>query len=212
MKEKFEKIYQFKITLKWIEPPIWRRIQVPETYTFWDLHVAIQNVMGWWGIHLHAFQMKHPKLNKEVWIEVITPEELMEMEYHKKIIFDERKEKIKDWFIKGNKVAEYLYDFGDNWSHNVELEEILPRDKGKKYPVCIAGERACPPEDCGGVHGYYKLLEILRNPNHAEYESTREWLEMDLGITDYDPEAFDPKEVEFEDPEEVWREVEDELV
>ena len=92
-----------------------------------------------------------------------------------------------------------MYDFGDDWEHTVILEKILLRVKDKLYPICLKGKRACPPEDCGGVWGYYDLLEIISDANHEEYHQTMEWLE-----DEYDPEAFDVDSIEFEDPRERW--------
>lgn len=96
--------------------------------------------------------------------------------------------------------ASYVYDFGDYWDHKIQLEKILPREKGVNYPICIKGKRASPPEDCGGVWGYEELLEIIKDPDHEE---TMEWLGED-----FDPEHFDPKEIVFDDPDEY---LEDEI-
>lgn len=90
---------------------------------------------------------------------------------------------------EGDKLI-YEYDFGDGWEHKIRIEKILPAEKGKRYPVCLAGKRACPPEDCGGPPGYERLLEVLRDPKHEEYEETLEWLGGP-----FDPEAFDVNEV-----------------
>lgn len=192
MKKKFDKVYQFKITLKGIRPPIWRRIQVPETYTFWDLHVAIQDAMGWDDYHLHEFEVTSPSTGSTV--NIGTPHE----EYGEKVLRED-KQKIKDYFTANNRSAEYMYDFGDSWVHTVRLEKILPREGGR-YPCCTGGERACPPEDCGGVWGYEELLEVLKNPDHAEYEEMVDWVGED-----FDSEYFDEKEVLFSDPDERFR-------
>ncbi len=180
------KVYQFKITLRYIEPPIWRRIQVPGTYTFWDLHVAIQDAMGWEDYHLHEFVMRHPKMGG-VW-RICTPfeEDLLTAD-----VRHEREERIADWFTEDNRRALYRYDFGDSWEHWVELEEILPEEAGIDYPRCVGGARACPPEDCGGVGGYEAIVS-----------GKSEFMEH---YRDYDPERFDPKKVEFDDPEFRWR-------
>lgn len=84
----------------------------------------------------------------------------------------------------------YLYDFGDGWEHSIELEQILFKVEKRKYPICIAGERSCPPEDCGGVYGYEDLLEILKNPDHEEYKQMKTWAGRQ-----FNPEKFDPKKV-----------------
>lgn len=190
MKNQFNQVYQFKFTLDEISPPIWRRIQVPETYSFWDLHVAIQDAMGWADSHLHQFEMINPKTGREV--EFGIPDE----EWGDEALagWDV---KIADYFTVKNNTARYVYDFGDNWEHTVKLEKILPRDQKLEYPTCVEGERACPPEDCGGIPGYEDLLMIISDPDDKEYEDTIEWLG-----DDFDPEYFDPLDVFFDDPEE----------
>ena len=189
MKKKFDQVYQFKITLRDIKPPIWRRIQVPETYTFWDLHVAIQDAMGWSDYHLHEFEMVGPSAGLKVNIGI--PDEDFGRE-----ILPGWKQKIADYFSVENRSADYTYDFGDNWEHIIKLEKILPRDENVDYPKCIAGKRACPPEDCGGVWGYENFLEIINDPDNEEYEDMIEWVGGE-----FDPEHFDVKEVSFDDPD-----------
>jgi hypothetical protein len=190
MKKKFDSVYQFKITLKDTKPPIWRRIQAPETYTFWDLHVAIQDAMGWLDSHLHHFKILNPATGiKE---EIGIPDEDSDWDPP---ILPGWKQKIADYFSMKNTKSEYVYDYGDNWEHTVKLEKILPRQKGIKYPVCMDGKRACPPEDCGGPWGYEEFLAAIANPDHEEHE---EWLEWAGG--EFNPEYFDPKEVIFDNP------------
>lgn len=191
MKKKFDSVYQFKITLKETKPPAWRRIQVPETYTFWDLHIAIQDAMGWSDYHLHSFEIVNP--STEMKVEIGIPDE--EYAWEKEVLAD-WKQKIKDYFSMENKVADYTYDFGDNWRHLIKLEKIIPRDKNALYPRCIAGKRACPPEDCGGIRSYQRLLEIIRDKNHEEHERMMEWLGGE-----FDSEYFDLTEVDFDDPD-----------
>jgi len=188
-------IYQFKITLKGIRPPIWRRFQVPGDYTFWDLHVAVQDVMGWWDSHLHSFQAKNPKTGHEE--EIGLPEDDPLFDDH--IILPGWERKISHYFSPENRKALYLYDFGDGWHHDLVLEKIVTAEEGLVYPRCVDGKRACPPEDCGGVWGYANLLEVLSDPKNKEYKDTVEW----LGQT-FDPEHFDAADVRFTDPEERW--------
>ena len=163
-------VYQFKISLLEIKPTIWRRIQVPDNYTFSDLHMAIQRAMGWYDCHLYEFSTALEKI----------PENHL----------------VRDTFspnnaLKNSKVY-YEYDFGDSWEHEILLEKILPADQGTRYPVCLAGKRACPPEDCGGTPGYYNILRVMKNHKDNEYRSTMEW----LGDNFY-PEKFNPKDVSF---------------
>ncbi len=194
MRKRFRKVYQFKITLQGIEPPIWRRIQVPETYTFWDLHVAIQDAMGWLDCHLHHFEIFDLSIGITELIGI--PDDSA----WGIIVLPGWEQKIADYFSIRNNTAEYIYDYGDRWIHTIKLEKILPRAKGVKYPICIGGKRACPPEDCGGIWGYEELLEIIMNPNHKEYEEMLEWLGGD-----FDPEYFDMKKVRFDDPAKRWQ-------
>lgn len=193
MKTKFERVYQFKIALEGISPPIWRRIQVPETYTFWDLHVAIQDAMGWLDYHLHEFAIPVHSTGAKVRIGI--PDE----EFARSIL-PGWGEKITRYFLKENDKVDYRYDFGDGWSHKVELEKILPRGKDISYPRCINGKRACPPEDCGGISGYEELLSVMKDKPHGRYEEMVEWLGKE-----FDPERFDTNDVAFDDPAERLR-------
>lgn len=185
---KHDKIFQFKIILENIKPPIWRRIQVPESYTFWDLHVAIQDAMGWCDGHLHQFETVTNKPSDKIYIGIPSDEDPYEIK-------KDWEEKISDWYdLEKNNKMNYTYDFGDNWDHKIVLEKILLCD-GSKYPRCIDGKMACPPEDCGGVWGYEDLIEIIKNPKHKEYKEMKEWLGGD-----FDPEAFNCSEVVFDNP------------
>ena len=189
-KNNYKNLYQFKITLKNIKPPVWRRIHVPENYSFWDLHVAIQDAFGWLDYHPHGFATMNNDYTQVKRIG-IPDTEGMDLE-----MLPGWEENISDWFsLDKNKAMNYTYDFGDTWEHRVELEKIIPRGKDINYPVCIKGKRACPPEDCGGVWGYEDKLEILKNKQHSEYEDIAEWMGED-----FDPEKFDCDEVIFDDP------------
>lgn len=187
MATKYKQIYQFKITLKGSKPTIWRRIQVPENYSFWDLHVAIQNAMGWDDSHLHSFTFAKGSAHQG--IEIGIPED---DEYLKST-----KVKLAAYFIKEKDKATYTYDFGDYWVHQLVLEKILPKAVEQEYPLCLAGKMACPPDDCGGLREYYHMLEVLKDPQDDEYEDTRDWVGED-----FDPLHFEPQEVFFEDPKE----------
>ena len=192
MKKKYDQVYQFKITLKGTKPPIWRRILVPETYTFWDLHVAIQDAMGWEDYHLHEFTLLSPKTGRKVKIGIPSDEDV---DYGWEVLA-EWNQKIAHYFSSENSKADYVYDFGDGWEHSIKLEKILPRETGVAYPRCIDGRGACPPEDCGGIGGYAEFLEAIGDPANELHEDMLDW----VGGS-FDPDDFDPNDVEFEDPD-----------
>ena len=146
-------VYEFKLRLLEVSPPIWRSIQVPETYSFWDLHVALQDAMGWLDYHLHLFRVAKPDTGEAVQIGIPDDD-----------AFEGDEPSLPGWeipiahyFPRSGVVARYEYDFGDGWEHELTLEAILPRQRGQKYPRCVGGARACPPEDCGGIGGYEDL-------------------------------------------------------
>ena len=195
--KKFKHVYQFRVQLEDIKPPIWRRIQVPEVYTFWDLHVAIQDAMGWVDYHLHEFTIKNPSIGKKVQMGI--PFDDGDDDWRDEPLLTDWEHKIAAYFTMENSKAAYLYDFGDSWEHTIKLEGIQPREKDVSYPTCLAGKRACPPEDCGGTWGYENLLEIIKDPEHEEHESMMQWLGGEFG-----PEKFSPEGVKFYDPIERW--------
>ncbi len=191
-----KRVYQFKIELEEITPTIWRRIQVPETYSFWDLHVAIQDAMGWLDSHLHLFQIR--RKHSHAATEIGFPDDYA-VEGDPEIL-PGWEISISSYFHDVGVTADYEYDFGDGWRHKIVLEGILLREKGRKYPRCIGGAGRCPPEDCGGVHGYYRVLEVLADPGDEEHESMLEW----LGGA-YDPQYFAAGKVKFDNPTKRWK-------
>lgn len=169
------KIYQLKISLRGITPPIWRRFHVPSDTRLSTLHPIIQVVMGWTNSHMHQF-----KVGKTYYGETY-PDDMDGMPETR----DERKAKLEELVSRPRAKFVYEYDFGDSWEHEIALEKILPAEAGVKYPVCLEGQRACPPEDCGGVWGYVDLLTVLQDEEHPEHEEMLEWLGEE-----FDPEAF----------------------
>jgi DNA-binding MarR family transcriptional regulator len=184
-------VYEFKLLLLDVAPAIWRRIQVPETYSFWDFHVALQDSMGWLDCHLHRFRVSELVTGEAVEIGIPDDDPFVGDEP----MLPGWEVPIANYFSHPGVVARYHYDFGDGWEHELILEAIVKRQRGTKYPLCLGGARACPPEDCGGVGGYENLLTVIGTPTHEEYESTLEW----LGGR-FDPEKFDPRSVRFDDP------------
>jgi hypothetical protein len=169
-----KRIYQLKITLEEIRPPIWRRILVTEDITLGQLHHIIQTVMGWHDCHLHAFRIggeiygeADPELNT----------------------ISEKRVKLSALGLEAKAKFEYEYDFGDSWTHRIQVEKILPEGEGAAYPVCITGKRACPPEDCGGPWGYETFVDIASDPDHPEHVEMMEWLGGGFDPEDFDMEA-----------------------
>ena len=168
--------YVLRIALDVIEPPIWRRVLVPSDLTLGELHVVIQAAMGWMDAHLHEFH--HGKKRYGVQDEEEIDSELR----------DEDDVRLEQLLKKPGQALAYWYDFGDDWWHTVTLEElraVTPEERDVMH--CLAGARACPPEDCGGPHGYAEFLESLGDPNG----DARTWVGPD-----FDPEVFDLAETD----------------
>lgn len=197
-------VLQLKITLIGLKPPIWRRLLVPADYSFFDLHVALQDTFGWFDCHLHQFFTENPYKRTSRWQHIAFP--MPEMED----VIDERETKLYDWFKNIKDLMWYEYDFGDSWMHEIKLEKILASEVDVAYPQLLDGARACPPEDCGGIGGYQDLLDVLANPKDREYANMLEW----LGISkaeEFDPEGFNKDNVNFRDPKKILREFEEKL-
>lgn len=194
-------VYQLRITLFDTAPKIWRRILIPTSATFWDLHSAIQDVFQWNHSHLHQFAY-HDKLFKKYLIFGIptADDEILDL-----IVYPSWKYKISKYLNLEEPDITYIYDLGDNWMHMIALENIIPAEKCTKYPVCLAGKRNSPPDDCGGVQGYQAMLEVLADRNHEEYKETKDWVASIKGGP-FDPKHFEPAEVQFVDPKQRYRE------
>lgn len=187
---------RFRITLRDVEPPVWREVEVPANYSLWDLHVAIQDAMGWADRHLHVFRFSRPASEKPVELGIPDPD----LPASADSVLPDWEHRASEFFAAAGASGMYEYDFGDGWEHDVRFEGSVPRSKGKKYPRCSGGERACPPEDCGGPDGYAQLLEILFDPHHDEFKSTRHW----VGGR-FDPERFRASAVRFDHPATRWK-------
>ncbi len=175
------KTFQIKIVLRGSEPKIWRRILVPADLLLPDFHKIIQTTMGWTNSHLHQFVK-----NRTYYL----PESEYDDFWSNKEDVDYSKVKISDLLKRKNSKITYEYDFGDNWVHDIILEKITSTDESETLPVCIAGENSCPPEDCGGIWSYERMLEVLKNPENEEYEDYIDWVGED-----FDPEYFNIDEV-----------------
>lgn len=174
-------IYQLKVTLRWTKPPIWRRLLVPAGFTLADLHWAVQVAMGWDDSHLHEFRIGQKRFGKPDRNDGFMGPSAVDNE-HSSYLF-------RVLGKVGGK-AIYTYDFGDGWEHAIVVEKVLPPEPGLAYPICVGGKLQGPPEDCGGIPGYYNLLEAIRNPQHPEREDLLDWVGGE-----FDPETFSVDEV-----------------
>jgi hypothetical protein len=165
-------IYRLQVTLKGSRPRIWRRLLVPANITLDTLHRALQWAMGWSDSHLHQF------ISGGTHYGIPDPDDGME-------VVDERRTRLNRLLKEPLDKLAYEYDFGDDWMHSLVLEEVIKSDIQLLSPVCLDGARACPPEDCGGIHGYEHLLGVLADPKHPEHREMRGWVGGG-----FDPEAF----------------------
>jgi len=198
----FEQVFRFKITLQDVKPVVSRKLEVPDSYTFWDFHVAITDAFAWLDYHLHEFTIPDPKTGKPRRLGSPDEEGFGGVGDVPPVESDKDR-KLSDLFGEKNTRATYLYDFGDEWEHAVKLEAIQPRETGVNYPRCIAGSRACPPDDCGGAYGYAELLRTIRKPHYKDHAAAVGWLRRMKG-EDFDPDFFDPDAVHFDDPGKRW--------
>jgi hypothetical protein len=169
-------VYTLKVTLMETDPPIWRRLRVAGRTTLARLDRIIQTAMGWTNSHLHSFTAGG----------VMYGDPTAEWETK---VRNERRARLAGIASEPGEAFIYEYDLGDSWRHQVLVEEVWA-EAGEESPACLAGERACPPEDCGGVDGYYETLERLRDPDDEGHEATKTWIESMTGGP-FDPDAFD---------------------
>lgn len=173
-------ILQIKVTLEWIKPPVWRRLLVPAGLTLAQLHDVLQAAMPWEDSHLHEFQIGRSHYGAPMPSMGFPGEPAIKNE-----------RRVHVWQVLGGPgaKAKYIYDFGDGWEHTIRVEKVLAAEPGETYPVCVAGKRRCPPEDCGGIPGFYNLLETLADPNQEDHQEMLDW----VGGS-FDPEEFSLEE------------------
>jgi hypothetical protein len=176
-----QEIYQIKVTLRGTDPPIWRRLLVPADLTLEQFHYVLQLAMGWEDCHMHEFHIGQQRFGQP---------DPMERAFGGPRTASERTARLFNVLGRAGAKAVYTYDFGDSWEHKIVVEKRLAPESGRAYPVCLTGERHCPPEDCGGIPGFYDLLEAIRDPEHEEHQELLDWVGGG-----FDPEAFSVDEV-----------------
>lgn len=172
-------LLQLRISLESTKPEIYRQIQLSDQTTFFELHHIIQIAMGWSNSHLYEFKVDENTIGSTKYLD-----------YGDDNILDDSDVTLESIVISENDVFKYEYDFGDSWKHKIIVEKSLTMDGITMYPICIGGQLCCPPEDCGGIPGFYTNLEIIKNKKDPEYKDTISWLGKK-----YDPLAFDIKAV-----------------
>lgn len=165
-------LYEIKVQLKDIEPPIWRILRVPSRTSLLRLHRILQRAMGWTNSHLYLFEVDGKRYGE--------PSTEWDIE-----VLDSRKMTLEKIFSGGRTSFLYEYDLGDSWRHKITLLGTVEGEAEEKL-ACTAGARACPPEDCGGSMGYYELLVALSDPDHEDHCTMLEWVGGK-----FDPGAFD---------------------
>jgi hypothetical protein len=162
-----------KVTLENVRPTVWRRLLVPAGFTLRQLHRVLLATMGWHDSHLHQFIIRGNYYGKT------DPEFGL-------VRRDERLHNLEHVLALGGRSFRYEYDFGDGWMHRIAIEKVEEADGRPLKPVCLAGKRACPPEDSGGPWGYAELLNVLSDPSHPDHKDSKTW-----AGPRFDPERFD---------------------
>lgn len=170
-------LYEIKVQLQEIDPPIWRQLRVRPQTSLARLHKVFQKAIGWTNSHIHVFKIGDKEYG----------EGDFDWDFD---VHDYTGIKLQDVFIEGRKFFVYEYDLGDSWRHDITLLDTVEGAPGERI-ACVGGARACPPEDCGGVTGYYDLLIALSDLEHKDHEMLLEWVGGK-----YDPDAFDVGKVD----------------
>ncbi|TNE30095.1 MAG: plasmid pRiA4b ORF-3 family protein [Sphingomonadales bacterium] len=158
---------QLRLSIDEIKPVAWRRLIVPSGWNLEQLHLVIQGAFNWWNYHLHEFDIGGLRYSNAA--ESIDGSTIGDPK-----VFDEREVRLRDFRNAGTSFT-YLYDFGDNWYHTIEIEDYLFLESTPHQATCIDGAGARPPEDVGGVPGYERFLDVIRNPKDPEYRETKRW-------------------------------------
>jgi hypothetical protein len=174
-------VHRIKVTIAGSKPPIWRRLEVPSAISLVGLHEVLQTAFDWDGGHLWLFEAGMDTFGVD---DLGTPSK------------DARRLTLGQVAPSKGFTMTYVYDFGDDWRHKIQVEDIGAAEPGVTYPRCLTGKRAAPPEDCGGVWGHAELIEVLADPAHPEYEDRLDWLGLGPDSADeFDPAEFSVDEV-----------------
>jgi pRiA4b ORF-3-like protein len=178
--DSFNEIATVRIELRHTSPLIWRQVEVPTSITLKVLHDVIQAVMGWFDYHLWEFTIGKQRYGLS-----------MDDDWGTELRIEAGKVRLRDLLKPRKTIIDYIYDFGDCWEHRLTVTDVRAGQHGVSYPRYIGGERNGPPEDCGGIPGFYELLEALADPKHPNHAGAKEWSD------DYDPDTFDDLPIKY---------------
>jgi Plasmid pRiA4b ORF-3-like protein len=178
--DSINEIATVRIELQHTDPAIWRQVEVPTSITLKVLHDIVQIVMGWFDYHLWEFTIGKQKYGLP-----------MDEDWGAEPRKEASKVRLRDVLRPQKTVIDYLYDFGDCWEHRLVVTDVRAGQPGTSYPRYIGGERNAPPEDCGGIPGFYEMLEALANPHHPSHVEVKEWAD------EYDPNAIDDLPIKY---------------
>ena len=169
-----------RIELEGIEPLIWRRVAIHTSMNLKAVHDVVQAVMGWLDCHLWEFEANERKYS------LLIPDD---PEWNERIT-DAATAMLSSLVADGVKDMTYVYDMGDDWQHRIVIEKLTPAAPGETYPMFLGGERRCPPEDCGGVPGFYEFLDNIASKQSQKRKAALDW----YGRA-YDPDDIDEKQI-----------------
>ncbi len=185
-----DRVARIRIELRHSQPKIWRRVEVPLSYTLISLHKVIQAAFGWHGGHLFEFEIRGRSFSESADQDPFLSDPFgWNPEDAGKI----RLGAIVDWGIKK---FNYTYDFGDDWRHIITILRVMDSNPDTDYPALVAGARCAPVDDIGGIWGFYNFVEAAGDPNHPDREEYKEW-PVAPSMDDFDPEEFDGESVRF---------------
>ncbi len=178
-----QEIIQLKISLAHSKPLIWRQILIHKDITFFELHHILQIVMGWSNSHLYEFNLEGYRIGE-------VDEEEKNNRYSSSEVFSSTTIKISELVTQPKDSINYLYDFGDDWKHQIKVEKFHGIDTVLNYPICINGQMNCPPEDCGGIDLFYHCIDVLKDKKHPDHQEVTRWF-----TKKYNPEQFDKEKI-----------------
>ena len=178
--DSFHEVATVRIELLGSDPLIWRQVEVPTSITLKVLHDIIQIAMNWFDYHLWQFSVGEQRYGLP-----------MDEDWGTEPRIDAKKVRLRDVLTARKTVIDYLYDFGDSWEHRLTVTDLRSGEPGISYPRYIAGEKNAPPEDCGGIPGFYEMLDALANPKHPNHAEAVKWLD------EYDPNIIDELPIKF---------------